>query len=292
MEGWISLYRKSFGNFLYQEKRPHTRREAWEDILLLVNHRPGKVLVHGELIDCGIGQSVMSIQSWAKQFRWSRQQVRSFFNLLESEKMITTKGLHKTTILTVCNYETYQELQPTDNQQITNKKPTDNQQITTNNNDNNDNNENNENKKKNPPLSPQGENLVAGDFEKNPAKGKPIQKKTVEKKSVDLSKFNYPFSSEKFIKTWEEWMKMKKQTKKEFSAHEKNLKRLGQYDEDFATWLVENAIAGDYQGCIFPDTATVYAKWLKNKQDGGENFNKKMSFTDFQNMPTDGKPVF
>ena len=81
-------------------------------------------------------------------------------------------------------------------------------------------------------------------------------------------------------------MKMKKQTKKEFSAHEKNLKRLGQYDEDFATWLVENAIAGDYQGCIFPDTATVYAKWLKTKQDGGENFNKKMSFTDFQNMPT------
>ena len=46
--------------------------------------------------------------------------------------MINHEGLRKTTRLTICNYDDYQEKQPTENQQKTNRKPTANQQITTN----------------------------------------------------------------------------------------------------------------------------------------------------------------
>lgn len=42
-DGWISFHRKVYNNPLYNENRPNTRREAWEDILLLVNSAPSKV---------------------------------------------------------------------------------------------------------------------------------------------------------------------------------------------------------------------------------------------------------
>ena len=57
--------------------------------------------------------------------------------------MICTKGMRKTTCLTVCNYESYQDLQQADNKQITSKQQADNKQITTNKNDKNYKNEKN-----------------------------------------------------------------------------------------------------------------------------------------------------
>lgn len=77
----------------------------------------------------------MSLKSWAKQFKWTIQQVRTFFKLLEKDLMITSEGMRKTTRITICNYESYQETQHTDNTQITHKQHTTNTQITTNKND-------------------------------------------------------------------------------------------------------------------------------------------------------------
>lgn len=107
-EGWIKLYRKSFENFLYQESRPLTRREAWEDILLLVNHSEGEVLIGNKKHAVKPGQSVRSLQSWARHFRWSKPKVKRFFDLLQNESMIVLENLHKTTRLTVCNWDSYQ----------------------------------------------------------------------------------------------------------------------------------------------------------------------------------------
>jgi hypothetical protein len=136
MEGWVKLYRRSLEHWLYVEKRPLTRREAWEDILLLVNHEESKVLLQGTLVECKRGQSLQSLNTWADHFRWSVQKVRTFFKLLENDNMIITEGLQKTTRLTVCNYDKYQgettDKQQTDNRQTTDKQQTNNRQITTN----------------------------------------------------------------------------------------------------------------------------------------------------------------
>jgi len=138
MNGWVRLYRKSLDHWLYNESRPHTRREAWEDMLLLANHSDEKVMIEGELIECKRGQSVMSLKSWAKQFKWSIQQIRTFFKLLQNDNMIVTEGMRKTTRVTICNYEIYQSEQQADNKQTTRRKHGDNKQITTNKNDKNE----------------------------------------------------------------------------------------------------------------------------------------------------------
>lgn len=135
MEGWIKLHRKALNHWLYNENRPKTKREAWEDMLLMCNHEDKKLLIQGELVECKRGQSVMSLTSWAKTFKWTIQQVRTFFNLLVKDSMINKEGLSKTTRITICNYDTYQHKQQTDNKQITNNQQTDNKQITTNKNE-------------------------------------------------------------------------------------------------------------------------------------------------------------
>jgi len=134
MTGWIKLHRTILKHWIWSNP---DYVKAWLTILLTVNHEEIKVLIHGELISCGRGQSILSLQSWAKLFgrKWTIQKVRTFFDLLKVDEMITTEGLRKTTRLTVCNYDTYQDDQQTDNRQRTDKEQTGNRQVTTNKND-------------------------------------------------------------------------------------------------------------------------------------------------------------
>lgn len=145
MTGWIKLHRVITKHWIWSNP---DYVKAWLTILLTVNHEEVKVLIHGELIICGRGQSILSLQSWVKLFgrKWTIQKVRTFFDLLKLDEMINTEGLRKTTRLTVCNYETYQGEQHANNTQTTDKEHTDNTQVTTNKKIKNDNNEKNDNK--------------------------------------------------------------------------------------------------------------------------------------------------
>jgi uncharacterized phage protein (TIGR02220 family) len=108
MDGWVKFHRKAYDNFLYKEHRPHTRREAWEDIIAMVNFEDAEFLIGNIKIECKRGQSVMSLESWGKIFNWDKSKVKRFFDLLSNEKMIVTENLSKTTRITICNYEQYQ----------------------------------------------------------------------------------------------------------------------------------------------------------------------------------------
>lgn len=107
-DGWIKLYRKSYNNFLYKTNKPHTRREAWEDLLLNVNFCDSFWNLGNEKIECKKGQSLMSLESWGNFFNWDKSRVKRFFQLLQNEKMIVVENLRKTTRITICNYEEYQ----------------------------------------------------------------------------------------------------------------------------------------------------------------------------------------
>ena len=121
MSGWIKLYRSIRDHWVFQDE---SYFRAWCIILMKVNHEPKKSLIHGRLVDCERGQSLLSLQSWVEEFgvnRWSIKKVRTFFKLLENDGMIITEGMQKTTRLTVCNYETYQDLGQTKGKQRADK---------------------------------------------------------------------------------------------------------------------------------------------------------------------------
>jgi hypothetical protein len=142
MEGWIKIHRQLKTHWVFKDAE---YLKAWITILMDVNHKENIVCIHGELIECGRGQSINSLNTWSELFgsNWSVQRVRTFFKLLEKSEMINTQGLRKTTRITVCNYEAYQSEQQTNNRQVTHKQQATNTQLTTNKNEKNEKNEKN-----------------------------------------------------------------------------------------------------------------------------------------------------
>lgn len=107
--GWVSIHRKIQDHWLYEKKRPRTKYEAWLDILFDVNHEDQKVLIREKLIQCKRGQSIKSLDTWAKQWKWDKTKVRRFFVLLQNDNMIVSESYQATTRISVINYNSYQD---------------------------------------------------------------------------------------------------------------------------------------------------------------------------------------
>lgn len=140
--GWISIHRKIAGHWVWEGK-PFSYGQAWIDILLECNHGTRKQLIKNRLITTNRGQSSNSVKTWAGRFGWNYDATRHFIELLKSDNMVTTESAGVTTILTVCNYDTYQDGSQSKAKQKPIETQTEPKQNPTNNNDNNGINENN-----------------------------------------------------------------------------------------------------------------------------------------------------
>lgn len=115
--GWIKLNRNIKSHWIWTSNH---RLKWWVDILLTVNHAPNKILIGNQLLDCDRGQTLRSLETWAKDWSVTKKTVKDFFKLLQGDGMIVTENLRITTRLTVCNYEFYQRTvngQETDSKQ-------------------------------------------------------------------------------------------------------------------------------------------------------------------------------
>lgn len=108
MSGWIKLHRSIQNHWLYTENRKFSKFEAWNDILLNVNHCKAKAIIKGKIFEINRGQSIYSLDTWAKRWNWDKTSVKRFLDLLKSDSMIELKNETVTTRLTVCNYDSYQ----------------------------------------------------------------------------------------------------------------------------------------------------------------------------------------
>jgi hypothetical protein len=116
--GYVKLFRSIRKHWVWQDAE---KFKWWIDILLEANHKDQKVLLGGKLIECKRGQSVNSLLTWSKRWRTNPSAVRRFLKLLESDAMIVTENVSKTTRLTVCNYGSYNDMR-NDNETILNQK--------------------------------------------------------------------------------------------------------------------------------------------------------------------------
>ena len=142
--GWIKVHRQIQSHWLYTDKREFSYFEAWIDILLTVNHADAKTMIQGTLYEVKRGQSINSLDTWAKRWKWSKSKVRRFLKTLENDSMIETKSETITTRLTVCNYDSYQDERNADETRMKRKRNADETHVTPNKNDNNSNNVNND----------------------------------------------------------------------------------------------------------------------------------------------------
>ena len=128
MEGWVKLHRKLLKHWIWNNDK---YLKAWVYCLFRANHKESKVLIGSTLNALNPGEFITSRGNFAKDTGMTEQGVRTFWNLLEVDKMITKISTSNSTKLIICNYDSYQHEQPPNNKQVTNKQPATNQQLTT-----------------------------------------------------------------------------------------------------------------------------------------------------------------
>lgn len=108
-DGWAAIHRRICDNWIWTDK-PFSKGQAWIDMLLMVNWKEERVVIGNTVYTCARGESLRSLDTWAHRWGWSKSAVRRFFRTLESDNMIRTKNETQTTRVTICNYESYQEV--------------------------------------------------------------------------------------------------------------------------------------------------------------------------------------
>ena len=128
-KGWVRLHRQIEDNDLWFLES-FTKAQAWIDLFLNANHKKGIIQIRGNVIEIERGQIGWSELTMVKRWSWSKNKVRHFLKLLETEQQIKQQKTFITTIITILNYDKYQtddtaddkaERQQKDSRRYTNK---------------------------------------------------------------------------------------------------------------------------------------------------------------------------
>lgn len=143
---WVSLHEKITDWEWFKGEMHHFKVFVY--LLLKANYKDGS----WRGVEIKRGQRITGLKSLSEDTGVSINKLRIILRDLKSTGEITIKSTNKYSIITVTNYEKYQNAQSVDHRpdhkQITNKSQTDHKQITTNNKENKYNNEHKENNRK------------------------------------------------------------------------------------------------------------------------------------------------
>ena len=107
IKGWVRLHRQIEDNNLWFLES-FTKAQAWIDLFLNANHKKGFIQIRGNIINIERGQIGWSELTMVERWRWSKNKVRRFLKLLETEQQIKQQKTFLTTIITILNYDKFQ----------------------------------------------------------------------------------------------------------------------------------------------------------------------------------------
>lgn len=112
MSGWVTMHRGWRDCDQFEERRdPMADADAW---FWLIEHTAWKPIRRragqGQPVTLERGQIHVSDRSLATAFLWDKKRVRRFLERLEAAKMVLQNRDQSGTILTICNYDKYQQI--------------------------------------------------------------------------------------------------------------------------------------------------------------------------------------
>ena len=228
MEGWVKIFRKRTE---WEWYRDGNTKDLFLHLLLTAN-REGKSW-RGVRVERG--QRLTSRAVLAAETGMSEGQVKRSLEKLIATNNLTTKATNKYTIITVCNFESYQDSTSDSDQQSDQQpdQPADHKQ---------------EEKKIN--IYSQKKELSKESKKEKPSSPRPL---------------SLPYSSTRFVEVWETLRTQPKWKGKTQTALQLSLDKLGKYDEEFAISLMEDAIERNWQGVVFQDTNERYLHWKEGR---------------------------
>lgn len=107
----MSWYRMQRGwkDHEFFSDEPYSERDAWQWMIEEAHWKPGVVSVAGIPTSLKRGQFTASIRFMAGKFQWSKDRVQRFLKRCVSWGMIESQTATGQYIITICNYEKYQD---------------------------------------------------------------------------------------------------------------------------------------------------------------------------------------
>ena len=139
-DGWISLDRKILENPIVCKDTDYFT--IWVFLLLEATHTQQPRLFKGNKIQLKRGQLITGRKSIAKRFNISESKVQRVLKMFEIEQQIEQQTSNRNRLITVVNYNDYQNNEQQNKQPVNNKRTTDEQPVNTNNKDNKEKNDN------------------------------------------------------------------------------------------------------------------------------------------------------
>ena len=137
-EGWIKLHRKLLDNPVTMKDTDHLA--VWIYLLLNASHNEHPALFKGEKIILKPGQLITGRKSIALALHIDESKVERILKSLKSEQQIEQQTSSKNRLISITNWEFYQQSEQQNEQQVNNKRTTSEQQVNTNKNIKNDKN--------------------------------------------------------------------------------------------------------------------------------------------------------
>ena len=113
--GYVKLWRKTLDSGII------SNGPAWQLFgYLLMNacHTERKQVVRGAVFDLKAGDVIFSRSMAAAKLELGEQQIRTALNLLKKLEIVTSRSTNKITIISFIKWNTYNNQQPADNQQV------------------------------------------------------------------------------------------------------------------------------------------------------------------------------
>ena len=143
MLGWVSLYREILDNPIVCKDSDHFA--VWVYLLLQASHQDRKTFFNKEKIMLKRGQLITGRKSIVDHFggknKINESKVQRILKLFENEQQIKQQTSNKNRLITILNYNNYQNNEQQNEQQVNNERTTSEHGLNTNNNNNNFNNE-------------------------------------------------------------------------------------------------------------------------------------------------------
>jgi hypothetical protein len=141
MKGWVSLHRKLLTSDVFQNEK---LLKVFIYCLLKATHSEHSQKVGKQTVVLKPGQFVFGRRRAAFELDMKESTVRDYMKILKDDGTIAINPTNKYSVVTLTNWELYQDKEERNDNKSDNKKPTKGQQNNTNNNGNNADNEDND----------------------------------------------------------------------------------------------------------------------------------------------------
>lgn len=130
MEGWIKVHRKLLENPIITKDSDYL--SVWIYLLLNTTHKEYDTLFKGKRITLQKGQLLTGIISISKKLKINKDKVQRILKSFENDKQIEQQTSNRNRLISIVNWNEYQEFDKQNDKQMINKCETDDKQLITN----------------------------------------------------------------------------------------------------------------------------------------------------------------